>query len=159
MRNCWFAFFRSLKACQRTVLQRGLPDALQQIKEATPRVIKTAWKLTGSALPSLEETEKARYLSNVLKTPKNSCHTGYLLFDLFPTGRRYSSTKTEANSSSPNSSRVAVMHHDTFYLILCSFFIHNHSLSSTERPDFTVGMTLLFYCVNGLFLCLGHLHN
>ena len=62
-------------------------------KTELQRVVKTAEKIIGCSLPSLEDIATAHYLSRATDIIKDSTYPGHHLFDLLPSGRRYSSSR------------------------------------------------------------------
>ena len=57
------------------------------------RVVRTAEKIIGCPLPSLQDIYNSRCLSRARSISKDSSHPGHHLFDLLPSGRRYRSLR------------------------------------------------------------------
>ncbi len=58
-------------------------------KRGLQRIIKTAERIIGSPLPSLNDLYNSRVLNKVKNILKDSTHPGFHLFQLLPSGRRY----------------------------------------------------------------------
>uniref|UniRef100_A0A8C5BDP5 Alkylated DNA repair protein AlkB homologue 8 N-terminal domain-containing protein n=1 Tax=Gadus morhua TaxID=8049 RepID=A0A8C5BDP5_GADMO len=63
-------------------------------RKALQRVVKTAERITGSHLPSVQGIYNSRCLRKAKKILKDNSHPGYGLFSLLPSGRRYRSIRT-----------------------------------------------------------------
>ncbi len=65
--------------------------------KALQRVVRLAERISGSALPSLQDIYLKRYKSRAAKIIKDSTHPGNHLFSLLPSGKRFRSmmAKTE----------------------------------------------------------------
>ncbi len=93
--------------------------------KALQRVVRLAERISGSALPSLQDIYLKRCRSRAVKITKDSNHPGNRLFTLLPSGKRFRSlmAKTERlrRSFFPqdirllNSSSASKHHHDFTY--------------------------------------------
>uniref|UniRef100_A0A8C7YJU6 Reverse transcriptase domain-containing protein n=1 Tax=Oryzias sinensis TaxID=183150 RepID=A0A8C7YJU6_9TELE len=66
-------------------------------RERLQRVVKAAQRIIGSPLPSLSDMYSSRCLSRAGKIIKDCSHPGSGLFDLLPSGRRYSCIRSRTN--------------------------------------------------------------
>lgn len=66
-------------------------------RKTLQRVIKTAQKIVGCPLPTLEELHSSRCLKKAQNIIKDTSHLGHLLFELLPSGRRYRLIKRKTN--------------------------------------------------------------
>nr|XP_033468764.1 mas-related G-protein coupled receptor member A4-like [Epinephelus lanceolatus] len=62
-------------------------------KKALQRVVRTAQRIIGCSLPSLEDIATSCYLSRATKIIRDPSHPGHHLFQLLPSGRRYRTAK------------------------------------------------------------------
>ena len=72
--NCISVWFGSCSVADRKTLQR---------------VVKTAQRITGSPLPTIEAVQRKRCLRKARSIEKDSSHPNHRLFALLPSGRRY----------------------------------------------------------------------
>ena len=68
--------------------------ATQTDKKRLERVVKTASKIIGSDLPSLESIFEKRLQARAGKIVRDAAHPAHSLFELLPSGRRYRTIKT-----------------------------------------------------------------
>ncbi len=73
-----------------TVWYAGCSAADKRILQG---VVRTAEKIIGFQLPSLEDVASTRYLSRAQNIIQDCSHPGHGLFELLPSGRRYRSAK------------------------------------------------------------------
>ena len=66
-------------------------------RKALQRVVKTAQRIIGSSLPSIEAVQSKRYLRNARGICKDCSHPNHRLFTLLPSGRRYRSLRTRTS--------------------------------------------------------------
>ncbi|KAK3525498.1 hypothetical protein QTP86_032836, partial [Hemibagrus guttatus] len=57
------------------------------------RTVRTAERIIGAPLPTLQELYTSRVRKRALKITLDPSHPGHILFDLLPSGRRYKSSK------------------------------------------------------------------
>ena len=69
-------------------------SASQQQRDSLDRIVRTAGKIVGSDLPSLDSIYAKRLTERARKIAADVSHPGCHLFDLMPSGRRYRSLKT-----------------------------------------------------------------
>ena len=76
-------------------------------RKSLQRVVKTAQRITGTALPSIASIHRKRHLKKARSIVKDSSHPNHGLFALLPSGRRYRSlrarTSRHLNSFFPSS--------------------------------------------------------
>ena len=79
-------------------------------KQRLQRIVRTAAKLTGTNLPSLDELYASRTRKRALRIITDSSHPGHSLFKPLPSGRRYRSVRTRTtrhkNSFFPTAVRL-----------------------------------------------------
>ena len=61
------------------------------------RVIRSAERITGCPLPSLDDISSSRCLSRAERIIRDHSHPGHHLFSLLPSGRRYRCIKSRTN--------------------------------------------------------------
>ena len=80
-------------------------------RKAVQRVVRTAEKITGTSLPSIQDVAERRCLSRAQNIAKDPTHPHHELFSLLPSGRRFRSAlcRTERffNSFLPNTIRLS----------------------------------------------------
>ncbi len=133
--------------------------------KALQRVVRLAERISGSALPSLQDIYLKRCRSRAVKIIKDSNHPGNCLFTLLPSGKRFRSlmAKTERlrRSFFPQAIRLlnsnsASKHHLTYfiitkhtliilYLILTVSFAHLHTTLSVSWYHILSYFLYLFY--------------
>ncbi|TWW54591.1 hypothetical protein D4764_0122220 [Takifugu flavidus] len=64
-------------------------------RKALQKVVKTAQRIAGASLPSIEDIYRRRCHRRAKKVTKDSCHPAHGLFTLMPSGRRYRSLRTK----------------------------------------------------------------
>ncbi|KAK3553780.1 hypothetical protein QTP70_010326 [Hemibagrus guttatus] len=73
------------------------------------RTVRTAERIIGAPLPTLQELYTSRVRKRALKITLDPSHPGHLLFDLLPSGRRYRAANTRTGTrtvSSPEQSTL-----------------------------------------------------
>ncbi|KAI4903872.1 hypothetical protein NFI96_022133, partial [Prochilodus magdalenae] len=80
--NCISVWYGSCSASDRKALQR---------------VVKTAQRITGTQLPTIESVYQKRCLSRARSIIKDPSHPNHELFTLLPSGRRYRSLRSRTN--------------------------------------------------------------
>ena len=85
-----------------------------QSRKMLQRVVRTAERISGCELPSIQETYKARCVRKALRIIGDPSHPNQKLFELLPSGRRYQSlrAKTQRMTSSffPQAVRLLEKH-------------------------------------------------
>ncbi|XP_061638916.1 uncharacterized protein LOC133482616 [Phyllopteryx taeniolatus] len=74
--------------------------ATKKDKLRLQRTIKTAGKIVGTPLPTLEDLHAARTKTRAYKILLDPPHPGHQLFQLLPSGRRYRTMKTKTSRHS-----------------------------------------------------------
>ncbi|TWW56974.1 RNA-directed DNA polymerase from mobile element jockey [Takifugu flavidus] len=64
-------------------------------RKALQKVVKTAQRIAGASLPSVEDIYRRRCHRRAKKVSKDSCHPAHGLFTLMPSGKRYRSLRTK----------------------------------------------------------------
>ncbi len=112
--------------------------------KALQRVVRLAERISGSALPSLQDIYIKRCRSRAVKITKDSNHPGNCLFTLLPSGKRFRSlmAKTERLRRSffprPSGSWIQTELNSALNIMMTSLtnhsqsVIYSHSLSSTS---------------------------
>ena len=71
-------------------------------RKALQRVVKTAQRIIGSSLPSIEAVQHKRCLRKARGICMDCSHPNHSLFTLLPSGRRYRSLRTRTSRFIPN---------------------------------------------------------
>ncbi|KAK3574269.1 hypothetical protein QTP86_004384 [Hemibagrus guttatus] len=66
------------------------------------RTVRTAERIIGAPLPTLQELYTSRVRKRALKITLDPSHPGHILFDLLPSGRRYRAATTRTARAPPN---------------------------------------------------------
>ncbi|XP_056586110.1 uncharacterized protein LOC130407337 isoform X2 [Triplophysa dalaica] len=66
-------------------------------RKALQRVVKTAQRITGTTLSSIEDIQKKRCLHRARSILKDSSHPAHRLFTLLPSGRRFRCLRTRTS--------------------------------------------------------------
>jgi len=74
----------------------GLMESLADIN-VNNNIVKTAQRVTGTPLPSIEEVQKKRCLRRARSILKDSSHPAHRLFSLLPSGRRFRSLRSRTS--------------------------------------------------------------
>ncbi len=116
------AFYRlSVESVLTYCLSVWYSGSTAEDKNAVQRVIKTAQKIIGCPLPTLEQLSTSCCLRKIKAITGDPTHPAHPLFDLLPSGRRYRSIKSRTsrltNSCFPWTIRTANTHR----------LIHTHS--------------------------------
>ncbi|TWW81716.1 hypothetical protein D4764_01G0015310 [Takifugu flavidus] len=64
-------------------------------RKALQKVVKTAQRIAGASLPSIEDIYRRRCHRRAKKVTKDSCHPAHGLFTLMPSGKCYRSLRTK----------------------------------------------------------------
>ena len=80
--NCISVWFGSCSVADRKTLQR---------------VVKTAQRITGSPLPTIDAVQHKRCLRKARSIEKDSSHPNHRLFALLPSGRRYRALRSRTS--------------------------------------------------------------
>uniref|UniRef100_A0A3B4G6L3 Reverse transcriptase domain-containing protein n=1 Tax=Pundamilia nyererei TaxID=303518 RepID=A0A3B4G6L3_9CICH len=79
-------------------------------KQRLQRVVRSAEKVIGCKLPSLQDLYTSRTLRRAARISADPSHPGYSLFDLLPSGRRLRSIRTRTSRHKNSFFRSAVGH-------------------------------------------------
>ncbi|TWW53896.1 hypothetical protein D4764_0015590 [Takifugu flavidus] len=74
-----------------------LTSCVRSDRKALQKVVKTAQRIAGASLPSIEDIYRRRCHRRAKKVTKDSCHPAHGLFTLMPSGRRYRSLRTKTS--------------------------------------------------------------
>ncbi len=96
------AFYRSsVESVLTYCLSVWYSGSTAEDKNAVQRVIKTAQKIIGCPLPTLEQLSTSCCLRKIKAITGDPTHPAHPLFDLLPSGRRYRPIKSHTSSSPP----------------------------------------------------------
>ena len=109
-------------------------------RKALQRVVKTAERIIGGHLPSVQGIYNSRCLRKARNIVKDHSHPGYGLFTLLPSGRRYRSIRARTtrltNSFYPQAVRLLNQQHWTVAITLYFTPIQIHLLHIYINPHF-----------------------
>ena len=115
-------------------------------RKALQRVVKTAERIIGGHLPSVQGIYNSRCLRKARNNVKDHSHPGYGLFTLLPSGRCYRSIRARTtrltNSFYPQA--VRLLNHWTVAITLYFTPIQIHLLHIYINPHFFILFNLIF---------------
>ncbi len=127
------------------------------------RLVRTAERIIGTPLPTLQELYLSRVSKRAGKITLDPSHPAHSLFKMLPSGRRYRvlSTRTtrHRNSFFPQAIHLMNTWHSTwntqyYYPIIYSPHIHIFVISNLHMSDLFTTIVCSVYCVFCYFYCV-----
>ena len=115
-----------------------------QSRKMLQRVVRTAERISGCELPSIQETYKARCVKKALPITGDPSHPNQKQFELLPSGRRYRSLRAKTQRIPLSSQAPGETHYPQT--------IHTHTTTTTVWNLTTYFSVFTLYCICTVFI-------